>query len=709
MGASDELTRLVMRLMDDRLNEAEQQRLTDLLQDDPEAVEQYVRLMVLHGELSWGAGQTDGDGSLRPAVGRSDADGVSADVTAKDRPRPDRRRTAAAAAAAAVFLVAVAGVFLMPLSRDRSVEENGPAAETVRVEPLQEERVPAAVARREPLRPLNLDQLHSAVTEATAAKEESEAVGGDGPDASGSVRPAEIRAEDSVTDEQVIALIDEQIATVLQDNDVLPSPPASDSQWLRRAWLTIAGRIPSLDDQAVLNGGRPLSRAAVVDALLNSPERHRRLAEEWTHLLIGRQERDGVHRAALTRWLEEGFQSNRSWMKIVADLIQAEGRSDRNGATNFLLAHLDNQATPATAVAARLFLGEHLQCQQCHDHPFVPGVRQHDYWAFNAFFQHTRRRLLSEPGDPSMAGRHIPVVLTDPAAAGMTFFETRSGRQEAVVPRFGSHTIPPDQAVARRRELARFLEEDPQRRVARAMVNRMWESFFGFGFTQPVDDMGPHQPVSHPRLLQALTEAFVKSGYDLRRLQKWIALSRAWSCSSTRMDGDSRDDPAAGTMPLFSRVYVRPMTPEQVYDSIRTAVRTLSAQDDVPADAAHRRLWIRQFTRPYETDENDEVSDFNGGVAQAMALMNGPDVNDAVHRTVQACVKADPQVRSREVLERIARAVLTREPTIEEQDLFRRHLRRARRGGSDRTSALIETAEDIMWAWLNSSEFLLVR
>ncbi len=109
------------------------------------------------------------------------------------------------------------------------------------------------------------------------------------------------------------------------------------------------------------------------------------------------------------------------------------------------------------------------------------------------------------------------------------------------------------------------------------MVNRMWQHFFGYGFTMPVDDMGPHNPVSHPELLDFLSRAFVKSGYDMKRLMYWIASTDAWQRSSVLVAG-TEDVPEAGAVPLFTRVYARHLDPEEVYDSIRVAIRSVSGQ-----------------------------------------------------------------------------------------------------------------------------------
>lgn len=710
-----EASRLISRHLDGVMTDEEESQLAGLMQQDPEVIDLYVRLMQVHGQLTWGAAQhTEATGGTTAVAAAADAEApepeVDTSVQRSITPRPttprrrQRGRTAASWAVPGtlllIALVVAGGAFLQDRQPDSIATEHAP-------DPVTPERAIAAgtdVADPRtpgPLEPLRFDSLdqppeaspqHAERHHLPSAAEEPVFVAG------------------SVLDEDVIAVIDARIAEALQANGVPPSPVASMEEWTRRAWLTLVGRIPSLDEMSTaLASADADHRADVVDRLLQSPERSQRLAEVWTSLLVGRAERPQIDRPALQDYLVAAFEDNRPWIQVVGELVSAQGRSDSNGATNFLLAHLDNQATPATAVTARLFLGEQLQCVQCHHHPFAPERKQQEYWAFNAFFQNSQRASVERSAEAIVSGRR-PVRLIDREAGGMTFFETLNGRQEAVVATYDGQRIPADQKVSRRAVLAELLAEDSGSRVARAMVNRVWADFFGFGFTNPVDDMGSHATVSHPELLDALTDAFVASGYDLRRLQRWIALSAAWERTSRSVAGNEQDAPEAGVIPLFSRVYPRRMAPEQVYDSIRVAIRAVGGQATaVEPQSDHRRQWVSQFVRPYNTDENDEANGFNGSVAQAMVMMNGADINTAIRQAGQAFLGSQSQLPPADsVLEQVALAVLTRSPTEGESAVFRRQLRQLRRT-ADYQQALPQVTEDMLWAYLNSSEFLLIH
>ncbi len=686
---SETATKLINRHIDGVITSAEQDELAQLMKSDSDVVALYVRLMTLHGQLTWGA-------SVEPPDSHLTAENAAARTTRTVRPR----RLVFGVSVAVIIVAAfpflsnwwespVEDVVTESVAPDRS--ENAEAAP----------QDPSAAVPGNLLPPLKLDGLEPRPDSANEDLSDEIATVEHG-------EFSDSRFAEGFSDREVIAFIDGQIAATLQDNEVAPSPYASAKEFTRRAWLTIGGRIPAVEELPESDSAaESASRTDLIARLVSSSERNRRMADVWTRLLIGRSMRPGIDRDALHRFLLDGFAENRSWMTLVSELISAEGRSDQNGATNFLLAHLDNQATPATAVTARLFLGEQLQCVQCHNHPVADSIPQSEYWAFNAFFQHAERRLI--------ASRNLnrpdvqPVMLVDRAAAGMTYFETRSGRQEAVLPSFGGHTIPADSTTARRQALAEILAEDSQHRVARAMVNRVWAEFFGVGFTATIDDMGPHAVVSHPELLAALTDAFVASDYDLRRLQSWIANSDAWQRSSQATDENAVDDPYAGSMPLFSRVYARQMAPEQVYDSVHMAVHELSARTRRnQLDSEHRQRWVSQFARPYGTDENDEAVEFDGGVTQALALMNGPDINHAVRQSSVALLQAAESTAPDDILQQVSLAVLSRLPTKGENEIFRRRLRQLSRM-FDFQTAMPQITEDMTWAYLNSSEFLLIH
>ena len=200
--------------------------------------------------------------------------------------------------------------------------------------------------------------------------------------------PAPIR-----TNDPIVSFIDQQIRQGWTENDVVPSPAADDEEWLRRVHLDLVGHIPAWNEIDRFHRDKsPAKRAALVDKLLDSPSYVRNWTTLWTNLTIGRKSMRFVNRTGMERFFREAFAQNRPWNEIVHDLVAAEGRSDENGAVNYLLAQMTNndEAVQATAKTTRLFMGIQVQCTQCHDHPFNEW-KQNRFWEINSFLRQTRR------------------------------------------------------------------------------------------------------------------------------------------------------------------------------------------------------------------------------------------------------------------------------------------------------------------------------
>ena len=516
------------------------------------------------------------------------------------------------------------------------------------------------------------------------------------------------------SDDQIVDVMNRLLARSWAENEVPVAADASSEEWLRRAWLTFSGSIPpAAVVRSFASSSSPREKQRMIQQLVSSNQTSENLAAIWVNLMIGRSNPGRVDEVALFDFMRDQFAGNEPWLDTVGQLMSARGRSDRNGATNFLLAHLNNEATPATAVTAKLFLGQQVQCTQCHDHPFSREIRQDEFWALNAFFKQTRREaVVVELAD----GNQQKVwQLSDSEKGGMTFYETQRGQQVAVLPEFAGQRLTAEDGINRREELVKLVRHDPELRVAKAMVNRMWGHFFGAGFTNPIDDMGPHTPVSHPELLKFLTQAFAHHHYDLRRLMTWIAMSDAWQKTSV-VSGASTNSmvdflPEAGGTPVFNQVYAQHMMPEQVYNSLRTAVHSIARQPlESSLGTSHRREWVGQFVAAWGTDENDECLQFDGNISQALLMMNGDDLQQDIALAVQHLRKtlSRDQLAVSKFLPELSLATVSRMPTESEEKVFQNRLRQLSRTlGPEQ--ALQITAEDMLWAYLNSSEFITVH
>ncbi|MDA1231848.1 MAG: DUF1549 domain-containing protein, partial [Planctomycetota bacterium] len=374
----------------------------------------------------------------------------------------------------------------------------------------------------------------------------------------------------------LVEYIDQQLRQAWTDNEIAPSELANDEEWVRRIYLDLCGRIPTLEEVKSFNEDKsPRKRFALIETLLADEDYVRNFTTIWTNLSIGRSTPRRVSRKGMEKFFREAFAKERPWNEIVVDLVTASGHYEENGAVNYTLAQMQNQdeGVQLTAMTTRLFLGLQVQCTQCHNHPFNKW-QQDQFWEFNSFFRQVakqdHRKL--DPNTGRMVDDYSEVFTRD--FSGPVFFEKRSGVMQVAFPRYEGIEIDPGNDTDRRIEFGKLLTtsvEGQAPHIAQAMVNRMWSHFFGYGFTRPVDDMGPHNPASHPELLDRLSREFVTSGYDLKNLIRTICATEAYSLGSQSNDKNKSDDPAAGEMPLFSHMYLKSMEAEQMYDSLIVA------------------------------------------------------------------------------------------------------------------------------------------
>jgi len=514
----------------------------------------------------------------------------------------------------------------------------------------------------------------------------------------------------SAADESVVEFIDAQLTQSWSDNEVEPSAAATNDEWLRRAYLDIVGRIPSVSEYDEWSATEaPRRKAELIDRLLDSPDYVRNFTTIWTNECIGRGTPRRVSRKAMEKFFREAFAKNRPWNEVVRDLVTAEGHFEENGAVNYILAQtqMGDDAVQLTAKTTRLFLGIQVQCTQCHNHPFNDW-QQNQFWEFNGFFRQVRRidRRRQDPNTGRLVDDYSEVVRQD--FTGPVYFEKRSGLMQVAFPKVNGREIDPN-SEDRRGELGRLLIESPEDDtplIALAFVNRMWAHFFGYGFTRPVDDMGPHNPPSHPEILERLAVEFVKVNYDVPKLIRWITNTRAYSLGSQFDAQNSIDNPGGGEMPLFSHAYLRSMEAEQLYDSLIVATNAhQSGQSGWDDQEAQRRRWMQQFVVAFDNDENAESTTFNGTIPQALMLMNGELTETAVSAQPGSFLHDVLSSRENDAkkIHKLYVAALSRMPTRGEQAKARKLFREY--GASGRVTAF----QDLFWALLNSNEFIFIH
>lgn len=714
-----ELYKLLERLCEDRLSGEDAARLEQLVLASPEHMQVYLSYIDLHGTLSWDTARTTAAASSGVPPAPTPSTPVS---RAASSPQPTRDRKSARSRWARSVVLSIGVCLIAALisvlgwrfshesdglaktdedgsSAERSLADDPKSApdSSVELRNLDNFQLPP---RRDGFRP-------QAVTDGRSPSVVQPVV----PESDFSQEPGRVGdpAGDASVNRGVVAFIDEELEREWEARQLAPSPEAKDAEWIRRVYLDLAGHIPSAREvDEFLAEVRPYKRQQLIDRLLDEPDYVYNFTTIWANLLVGRGDNPDIDRRALEAYLRQGFRNNRPWKDMVYELVSAEGDPTENGAANFLLAHLNNEAVPATAITARLFMGVQIQCTQCHKHPFNDTTQQ-AFWELNSFFKQTER-VVQKRYDESDGRMKSEVRLVSRPIGGPTFYETRQGLVRVAYPIFSGTRVPADPQVNRREQLARLMTEGEKPLIAEAIVNRMWAHFFGHGFTRSITDMGPHAIPSHPRLLDGLAERFVESNYDLKQLIRWICSSHAYQLSSQIAETNADDQPAAGDVPAFSHMYLKSMTAEQIYDSLLVAsAATGELGSQRLAMIQDRNEWIQQFVVDLETEENDEQMLLDGSITQALVRMNGELIDAALDPTAPTLIRSilNENLSDQDAVRRLALASLSREPTPQELAAFRKLLRAPR--GSGRQQARTRILQDIFWAYLNSPEFVLIH
>jgi len=488
-----------------------------------------------------------------------------------------------------------------------------------------------------------------------------------------------------------VKFINEQVAAGWKDAKIEPSAVATDGEWCRRVYLDVVGRIPSVVElESFDRSSTTNKRLDLVNQLLGDDfvdEYARNWTGVWTTTLIGRDlENKMVNREGMRQYLRRAFSKNISYEQFVIDLVTASGSSapgteNFNGAVNFLSGKMEENGAQATAKTAQVFLGLQVQCTQCHNHPFNKG-KQNQFWEFNAFFRQSKA-LRKFEGTRDI--QSIELVDEDFAGEGGNvqeaelFYELRNGLTKVAYPVFIDGTeisksgyLPAKMddgtpyGAHRRQELATMIVASPF--MPKAIVNRMWGHFLGYGFTKPIDDLGEHNAPSHPELLDGLAERFREQSFDIKELTKWIVLSQPYSLSSKATQSNKGDDPSMGEKPKFSHFYLRQMKAEELYESLLVATEADELRGGGEAAAKKKDEWLNQFVIAFGTDEGDDSTTFNGSIPQVLMMFNGDLIKSATSTGKGGFLDkiASSSMKNPEKINALYRAALARVPSAGE-------------------------------------------
>ena len=525
--------------------------------------------------------------------------------------------------------------------------------------------------------------------------------------------------------------IDDHVFAKLRSLRLNPSDSCSDEIFCRRLHLDLLGVLPTAKEaRGFVEDRRRNKRVRLMERLLERPEFADHWALKWADLL--RVEERTLDRKGMTvfhRWIRDSILQNKPMDQFARELIGARGSTYANPPANFYRAN--RTPTVRSEAVAQVFLGTRLQCAQCHNHPFDRWT-QDDYYDWAAVFARIDTKVLrndrrddndkhefkgeqvvflarhaevknprlSQAARPRVLGESEPMVL-----------EGEAGRETADAP-------PP--AIADRSNgadelkiLADWLTSPSNPLFARAQVNRIWYHLMGRGIVDPIDDFRATNPATHPELLEALADDFIRHRFDLRRMIRLIVNSKTYQAGSRPRDPKDSDEVN------YAQAGIRRLTAEQLLDAqhqVCGVMPRLAGYPDgmrageLPSAPTERRRgdrggagrFLELFGKPPRllTCECERSTDTTLG--QALALVSGPTLNDLLRSPDNRLGEWLESGQSDEaIVEELYWTALGRAPASEELARTVGWLSRA----SEKRVAL----EDVAWSVLNCKEFVLRR
>lgn len=487
------------------------------------------------------------------------------------------------------------------------------------------------------------------------------------------------------------AQIDQQIEGAAADFESRTSEPSTDAEFLRRVYLDLTGRIPSVRVcREFFRDQDSEKRSRVIDRLLESPEHVRHLQHRLDVMLMQRRPKVHVDLADWQQYLFDSIRANKPWDVLVKEILSADGvDADKRAAARFLL---DRELKPdeTTRDLGRVLLGRDLECAQCHDHPTIDDYAQRHYFGLSAFLNRSylftdptsKQKSIGEKAEGTVRFTSVFTSVEAETAPRMLdlppFVDPDPGTNPYVVkPGKKSRGVP---TYSRRLLLADAVTNSDNRAFRLNIANRLWAMVMGRGLVEPLDMFHSQNPATHPDLLNLLADDLAANDYDMRRFIRELVLSETYQRSSTGHDLQTQEPVS------YSTGILKPLTPEQLAWSVMQGTGVVAQT----RSSILSKLQVEEPDGVFDTRESEfrleklvndqlsprvaefvavfastnESSRFDATANQALFVLNGPLIGTWLQPAEQNLMARAMNLNDpRLIAEELFLSLLTRLPT----------------------------------------------
>lgn len=464
--------------------------------------------------------------------------------------------------------------------------------------------------------------------------------------------------------------------------------PASESEFLRRVYLDTIGTLPtSSEARKYLADDSPNKRDRLIDELLSRDEYVDYWTMKWLDILRADQlivTPQGT--VAMQRWLRHSFQQNVSFDQMARELLTVQGSTTAEGPGAFY--KILKKPDEMSRAVSQLLLGVRIECAQCHHHP-SERWSQEDYTALAGFFTGVKLKKLPNGTEAivSLGGKDLPHPRTgEPVAARA----------------LGAAAVDVSNLSDRRVALADWLTQPDNEFFSKAIANRIWAHYLGRGLVEPVDDIRETNPATNEPLMKALSRHMVDVQFDMRAFTRTLLKSSVYQLSSASSDSN-RDD-----QQNFSHAAYKAIPAEALLDAISQATGVAEKFNGWPHGYRAIQIWDNRmpsyffsiFGRPVRATVCECERSGEPSISQALHLLNSPEIMQKIqHREGTARRLANSKLTNDEIIDELYLTTLSRFPNDDERGLMHEAF-----VGPEASRR--EAVEDVLWALLNTKEFI---
>ena len=494
--------------------------------------------------------------------------------------------------------------------------------------------------------------------------------------------------------------IDEQVFRKLRSVNIEPYPLSDDRTFLRRVYLDASGVLPMPDEaRRFLASAEPDKRSVLIDELLER-------GSHSTHWLVKFEDwfrnsqyySQGRTNGSFKRWLHDSIREDWPYDGTVRAMLTAVGDTTVRPAGNFWHPAIDFmlktfEVEKAVPTITRLFLGQRLECAQCHNHP-LENLTQDDFYGLAAFLARTRVK--------HGYGQYRRV-----------WYEDRRGEiahpvtKQTVAPQFlgGERPEIPDRQ-SRREALADWITRTERLQFAKATVNRVWHEYFGRGIVEPFDDFRSTNRPTHPDLLEALARYFIDSGFRFKALHRLILNSKTYQFAAHIPDRPGGENPLEDV--LFARYAPRKLPAEVLLDAISQVTGVSEEFSNYPPGTSPKELiasiGATYFLTTFGHPRRDimEARSNAPSLSQALQMMNGDVLSGRMQAegfVLDSLLEAG--LEDDAIVEALYKRAYSRDPDPGERRALKAYLASEAAAGRSRRQGLA----NVLWAVLNTKEF----